>query len=191
MAEKTEGEITQLLKQETASLRGGNRLWALVYPELRRRARNLFRGERPGHTLSATAVVNEVFLRLETSGHQAWQDRSHFYAVASEIMRHVLVDHARARGASKRGSGAYRESLDESIFPSLQSSEDGFRVAKEALDLLAAENDRAALVVALRVFGGLTVDEVAAELSISPRTVKNDWVAAKVTLKRIFDRSSS
>ena len=101
-------------------------------------------------------------------------------------MRHVLIDHARSKLASKRGAGAYKESLDESIFPSVGDDEEGYQIAKDALDKLADENERAALVVALRAFGGLTVDEVAEELGVSARTVKSDWVSARVRLKKIL-----
>ncbi|MBW2295719.1 MAG: helix-turn-helix domain-containing protein [Deltaproteobacteria bacterium] len=102
-------------------------------------------------------------------------------------MRHVLIDHARARSASKRGGGAIRETLDENVFPAITASETGYRDARDSLDQLAIENDRAALVVALRVFGGLTVEEIAEELAISARTVKSDWVTARVRLKSILE----
>jgi len=186
MESRDPDEITDLLNRAETTLRPADELWERVYPELRRRAQNLFKGERSEHTLSATAVVNEVYLRLATSRAREWQDRSHFYAVASGIMRHVLVDHARARLAGKRGGGGYKESLDESVFPSLTGDEEGYQVAKDALDRLADENERAALVVAMRAFGGLTVAEVADELGISERTVKSDWVAARVRLKNIL-----
>ncbi|MGH0035182.1 MAG: ECF-type sigma factor [Myxococcota bacterium] len=182
-----DGEITQLLNAR--ELTGGNqadRLWELVYPELRRRARNLFRGERSDHTLSATAVVNEAFVRLATQEPGEWKDRSHFYAAASGIMRHVLIDHARSRLADKRGGGAVRQTLDEAVFPALENSEEGYRVAEEALEKLAEGNERAALVVAMRVFGGLTVEEVAKELDVSPRTVKGDWVVARARLSKLL-----
>jgi RNA polymerase sigma factor (TIGR02999 family) len=181
------GEITQLLN--TKDLAGGSqadRLWTLVYPELRRRARNLFRGERRDHTLSATAVINEAFMRLATQEPGEWKDRSHFYAVASGIMRHVLIDHARHRSAEKRGGGAIRQSLDESVFPALENSDEGYRAAEEALEKLAEGSERAALVVAMRVFGGLTVEEVASELGVSPRTVKGDWVVARARLAKLL-----
>lgn len=186
MSSRDDGNITELLNRPDTADNPADQLWELVYPELRRRAGNLFKGERSGHTLSATAVVNEVFVRLASTGAREWQDRSHFYASASGIMRHVLIDHARARTAEKRGGGAFKESLDESIFPSVADDEAGYQVVREALDDLAEENQRAALVVALRVFGGLTVAEVASEISVSERTVKSDWVTARVRLKKIL-----
>ena len=186
MSSRDDGNITELLNRPDTADSPADQLWELVYPELRRRAGNLFKGERSGHTLSATAVVNEVFVRLASTGAREWQDRSHFYAAASGIMRHVLIDHARARTAEKRGGGAFKESLDESIFPSVADDEAGYQVVREALDHLAEENQRAALVVALRVFGGLTVAEVAKEISVSERTVKSDWVTARVRLKKIL-----
>lgn len=181
---KLRGEITELLN--TTADASADRLWELVYPELRKRARSMVRGERAGHTLSATAVVNEVFVRLANDSPRQWKDRSHFYAVASGIMRHVLIDHARSRAASKRGGGAAREPLDENLFPAIADDEQGFSVAQNALDQLAIQHNRAALVVALRVFGGLTVAEVASELKISERTVKADWMIARVRLREIL-----
>jgi RNA polymerase sigma factor (TIGR02999 family) len=186
MAQKDD-QITLLLNRAEQSDRPADQLWELVYPELRRRAQNLFKNERADHTLSATAVINEVFVRLTTASAREWEDRTHFYSAASGIMRHVLIDHARARSAEKRGGGAIRESLDENLFPEMTNSENGYRDAQHALDRLATENDRAALVVALRVFGGLTVAEIAEELSISERTVKSDWVTARVRLKNILE----
>jgi RNA polymerase sigma factor (TIGR02999 family) len=186
MAVENDDEITLLLNLSDSSGRPADKLWELVYPELRRRARNLFKNERADHTLSATAIINEVFVRLTTVSAPEWQDRTHFYSAASGIMRHVLIDHARARAADKRGGGAVRETLDENVFPAFDASESGYFEARDSLDQLALENDRAAMVVALRVFGGLTVDEIADELSISPRTVKSDWVTARVRLKSIL-----
>ncbi|MCG8591585.1 MAG: ECF-type sigma factor [Proteobacteria bacterium] len=180
------GEITQLLNRPSATTQGADRLWELVYPELRRRAGALFRGERADHTLSATAVVNEAFVRLATQEPREWQDRSHFYAAASGIMRHVLIDHARSRLAEKRGGGAFRETLDEAVFPAVTNDEAGLAAAEEALERLAATHERAALVVAFRVFGGLSVAEVASELDVSPRTVKADWMIARLKLQELL-----
>ena len=186
MTPKNDDEITALLNRPDPSGGPADQLWELVYPELRRRAKNLFKNERADHTLSATAVINEVFVRLTTASAREWKDRTHFYSVASGIMRHVLVDHARARAADKRGGGSVRETLDENVFPAVPTSEQGYREARDSLDQLAFENERAALVVSLRVFGGLTIEKIAEELSISERTVKSDWVVARVRLKNIL-----
>ena len=185
MASK-EGKITELLNRQAGNHEkaiSGEALWELVYPELRKRATALFKRERAGGTLSPTAVVNEAYVRLATQGPREWQDRSHFYAVSSGIMRNVLIDHARAKNAAKRGGGDPRKTLDENIFPSTAADEDGYRAAQQALDILAEKHERAALGVALRVFGGLTVTEVAKELKISERTAKADWMIARVKLK--------
>ncbi len=188
---KGPGEITELLNRvgegvDDQRRGGGERLWELVYPELRRVAGNIFRSERGDHTLSATAVVNETFVRLSTREHHDWDDRSHFYGVAAGIMRRVLIDHARARRAGKRGGGAYREQLDEGLFPAMDADEEAFTVAEEALERLAEEHDRAALVVSLRVFGGLTFPEISDELGVSERTVKNDWALAREKLRALL-----
>lgn len=180
------GEITELLRVAERGEANADKLWGLVYPELRKRAAGLVRSERSDHTLSATAVVNEAFVRLSSKEAKDWTDRSHFYAVASGIMRHVLIDHARSRGAAKRGSGAKRQELDESIFPSVRDDEEGFREAERVLEVLAEEHERAALVVALRVFGGLTMSEIAKEVGVAERTVKNDWSLARERLATLL-----
>ncbi len=180
------GEITGLLRVASDDSTMADRLWELVYPELRRRAGQLVRGERVDHTLSATAVVNEAYVRLSSRMAHEWEDRSHFYAVASGIMRHVLIDHARSHRAAKRGGGARPEELDESVFPSVRADEAGFREAERALEELAQEHDRAALVVTMRVFGGLTIPEIAREVKVAERTVKNDWSLAKRRLAEIL-----
>jgi RNA polymerase sigma factor (TIGR02999 family) len=184
------GEITELLNlapgEDAAPPVSADRLWELVYPELRKRAQALHRKETASTTLSPTAIINECYVRLATLGPREWTDRSHFYAVSSGIMRNVLVDHARARTASKRGGKAVRESLDESVFPSTRADEAGYQEAARALDLLGERHERAALGVAMRVFGGLTVAEVAKELKISERTAKADWMIARVRLREIL-----
>jgi RNA polymerase sigma factor (TIGR02999 family) len=176
------GEITELLRAGAAG--DAERLWRLVYPELRKRAAALCRGERPDHTLGATAVVNETYVRLATRAASDWEDRSHFYKAASAIMRHVLIDHARARVADKRGGGARRETLDEELFPTLSNDAAGFDAARQALEHLAHHSERAALVVALHVFGGLGFREIADELGVSERTAKNDWQLGRTQLAR-------
>jgi len=186
VSEKDTGEVTGLLQIASEDGSMADRLWELVYPELRRRAANLVRNERSDHTLSATAVVNEAFVRLSTRMAHEWEDRSHFYNVASGIMRHVLIDHARSHRAEKRGGGAAKRELDESIFPALQADNEGFQIAERALERLAEEHERAALVVTLKVFGGLTVPEIAAEVKGAERTVKNDWALARDRLGAIL-----
>lgn len=180
------GEITGLLRVAGKHANMADQLWELVYPELRRRAAYLVRNERSDHTLSATAVVNEAFVRLSTRMAHEWDDRSHFYNVASGIMRHVLIDHARSHRTEKRGGGAIKQELDESLFPSIQANEEGFRVAERALEIFAAEHERAALVVTLKVFGGLTIPEIAREVRVAERTVKNDWALARDRLGAIL-----
>ncbi len=180
------GEITGLLRIARDDTSMADQLWELVYPELRKRAAFLVRNERTDHTLSATAVVNEAFVRLSSRMAHEWEDRSHFYNVASGIMRHVLIDHARGRLAGKRGGGATREELDESVFPSVPADDDGLREAERALEILADEHERAALVVTLKVFGGLTIPEIAAEVKVAERTVKNDWALARDRLGAIL-----
>jgi RNA polymerase sigma factor (TIGR02999 family) len=130
--------------------------------------------------------VNEAYVRLSSRMAHEWEDRSHFYNVASGIMRHVLIDHARGRLASKRGGGATKQELDESVFPSVSLDEEGLRQAEQALEILAGEHERAALVVTLKVFGGLTIPEIAAEVKVAERTVKNDWALARERLASIL-----
>ena len=174
------GEVTSLLRVAGRDENVADQLWELVYPELRRRAANLVRNERSDHTLSATAVVNEAYVRLSTRMAHEWEDRSHFYNTASGIMRHVLIDHARSHRADKRGGGSSnKRELDESIFPSVQNDDEGFQIAERALERLAQEHERAALVVTLKVFGGLTIPEIAEEVKVAERTVKNDWALAR------------
>lgn len=180
------GEITGLLRVAGDDTSMADQLWELVYPELRRRAGGLVHNERTDHTLSATAVVNEAFVRLSTRMAHEWEDRSHFYNVASGIMRHVLIDHARSHRAEKRGGGAAKQELDESLFPAIQADDEGFRVAERALEIFAREHERAALVVTLKVFGGLTIPEIAREVKVAERTVKNDWALARGRLGEIL-----
>ena len=180
------GEITGLLRVAGQGTMMADQLWQLVYPELRKRAAYLVKNERSDHTLSATAVVNEAYVRLASRDAHEWEDRSHFYNVAASIMRHVLIDHARSHRAGKRGGGATKQELDESIFPSVTADDEGFRVAEQALETFAQEHERAALVVTLKVFGGLTIPEIAREVRVAERTVKNDWALARERLAVIL-----
>lgn len=189
--EAATGEITGLLRIAGKDTSKADQLWELVYPELRKRAASLVRNERSDHTLSPTAVVNEAFVRLSTRMANEWEDRSHFYNVASGIMRHVLIDHARRHRAQKRGGGAIKQELDEAAFPAVTANDEGFRVAERALEILASEHERAALVVTLKVFGGLTISEIAKEVRVAERTVKNDWAMARDRLGSILADEAS
>ena len=140
-------------------------------------------GERAGHSLQATALVNEAYLRLINAKNVAWQDRAHFLAVAARVMRHILVDHARSRHYQKRGGDAVRVSIDEALVVAAEPEQD-FVAIDEALTALALVDARKSQVVEMRFFGGLTVEETAEALQISRDTVKRDWKIAKLWLLR-------
>jgi RNA polymerase sigma factor (TIGR02999 family) len=177
-------EITRLLKAwgqgDQAAL---DRLTPAVYDELRRMARRYMRRERDGHTLQTTALVNEAYLRLVDVHNVSWQDRAHFFAVSAQMMRRILVDAARARTSERRGGRAVRAELEE--IPDLSSGRDREIVAiDDALKELAEMDPRKARVVELRFFGGLSVEESAEVLKVSPQTVLRDWKLAKAWLMR-------
>jgi len=140
-------------------------------------------GERAGHSLQATALVNEAYLRLIDAKGVSWRDRTHFLAVAARVMRHILVDHARARQYQKRGGHAVRVTLDEALVVANEPDQD-FVALDDALTALAAVDLRKSQVVEMRFFGGLTLDETAEALNISRDTVKRDWTMAKLWLLR-------
>lgn len=155
------------------------RLVPIVYEELRRLAHHYMRGERSGHTLQTTALVNEVYLRLAGIDALRWRDRVHFFAMAATLMRRVLVDYARLRGREKRGAGLSITSLDDATAP--QPAVD-IVALDEALGRLAAVDPQQGRVVELRFFAGLSVEETAEALGISPATVKRDWATARLWL---------
>lgn len=160
-------------------------LMTQVYDELRRLARKYMRTERPNHTLQATALVNEAYLRLMGQQETTWQDRAHFFATASQLMRHILVDHARARKTGKRGGEQHQVTLTDGMVSESNKLVDVLAV-HEALEKLAQLDARQARVVELRFFGGLTFTEIAYVLNASERTVKHDWQMARAWLfKRI------
>lgn len=158
-------------------------LMPLVYDELRRLAAKYLRRERPGQTLQATALVNEAYMRLVKDRNLAWQDRAHFIGIAAHSMRQILVDRARARGSQKRGGVRHQVTLDESALAETGAIADVLAV-DQALERLAALDPQQARVVELRFFGGLTVEETAEALGISPATVKRDWSVARAWLHR-------
>jgi RNA polymerase sigma-70 factor (ECF subfamily) len=176
------GEITLLLDQ----LRQGNRdaesqLMPLVYQELRQLARGYLRAERADHTLQATALVHEAYLRLVGQNDAGWKNRAHFFGIAAQMMRRVLVDHARAHRAGKRG-GTDRRTLLDSALAAANNQSAEMMALDEALDRLAALDPRQCRIVELKFFAGLSEEETAEVLGISTRTVKRDWAVARAWL---------
>ncbi|MBZ5563551.1 MAG: sigma-70 family RNA polymerase sigma factor [Acidobacteriia bacterium] len=176
-------ELTQLLhawsEGEGSAL---EKLVPLVYGELHRLARRYMAQERPGHTLQTTALVNEVYLKLVDAGTASWQDRAHFFAVCAQVMRHILIDWARSRQAQKRGANEPILELEEDLVAGGRGA--GLLDLDEALKALTATDPRKGQVVELRFFGGLSVEETAEVLKVSPETVKRDWKLAKSWLRR-------
>jgi RNA polymerase sigma factor (TIGR02999 family) len=176
------GDFTQLLRR----YRQGDRtseaeLFNRVYGELHRLASHYLRGERPGHTLQPTALVNEAYLRLINQREKEWASRAHFIAVSANVMRQVLVDCARRAKAEKRAFGIAAEPLDESIPVAIQEPEMVLAL-DEALARLAQYDERQARIVELRYFAGLSIEETAGLLEVSPRTVKREWTPARAWL---------
>ena len=179
-----EADVTRLLRAwSSGDSEALQALTPLVYEELHRRAHWHMRRENPGHTLQTTALVNEAYIRLVDRGESPWRTRLHFFAVAATVMRHVLVDHARTRNSGRRGGGAAHVSLDDAAVISNDRAEEILALDR-ALDELAALDPRQATVVELRYFGGLTLDEAAEFLSVSPDTLSRDWNSAKAFLYR-------
>ncbi len=182
------GEVTHLLRRWSTGDRAAlDDLAAKVDAELHRLARAFLSRERPGHTLQVTALVNEAWLKLVDQTQVDFRDRSHFFAVASRIIRHILVDHARTRQREKRGGNVQKLSLNESI--DFAGSRDVELVAlDDAMRDLAKLDERQCKVVELRFFGGLSVEETAEVLGISPTTANRDWVTARAWLMRELAR---
>jgi RNA polymerase sigma factor (TIGR02999 family) len=159
----------------------------VVYNELRRQARRYLRGERPDHTLESAALVNEAYMRLVRQEAPAWQNRAHFFGVAAQLMRHILVDHARNRLAAKRGAGAPRLALDPELAPAQKAGID-LVALDDALSRLTALDSQQGRLIELRFFGGLSIEETAVVLGVSPATVKREWVTARAWLRRELKR---
>jgi RNA polymerase sigma-70 factor (ECF subfamily) len=165
-------------------------LLPIVYQELRRLAAAYLRRERPGQTLQPTALVHEAYMRLMKDRPDRWQNRAHFCAIAAHSMRQILIERARARGAQKRGGAQPRVTLDEALVAGGERSID-LVALDEALERLATFDPEQARLVELRFFGGLTVEETADAMSISPATVKRHWTVARAWLARELEGSSS
>jgi RNA polymerase sigma factor (TIGR02999 family) len=181
-AELRQGAVTELLRAWSAGDRGaGASAVELLYGELRRIAAACFRGERRDHTLQATAVLHEAYLRLERDGRVEWRDRNHFLSVAARLMRRVLVDHSREWGAAKRGAGRVRAGIDAGQL-ALPSRPPDLVALDDALADLERVDARMAALVELRYFGGLTLDEAADVLGVSVPTVVREWRRARAWL---------
>lgn len=168
-----------------------DRLLPLVYDELRSLARAQLRHENPGHTLGATALVHEAYLRLSRRNEIDPRDRAHFFAIAAQSMRRVLIDHARIRGAQKRGSGKVALSLEHAGALLEDKGSEELLIIDDALERLAHANPRAAQVVERRFFAGLTLDETADTLGVSKKTVQRDWMLARAWLQKEIGRHTS
>ena len=191
MTARPQPDVTELLRAwgngDSSAL---EQMVPIVYQELRRLAKHYMRQERPGHTLEATALVNEAYLRLIDLNRIQWQDRAHFFSVAAQTMRRILVEFARRRNRQKRGGHGQQVALDEAAAVSRDQGVDLVSL-NEALRGLAAVDARMSQVVELRFFGGLSIEETAEVLKVSPETVMRDWRTAKVWLLRELSRPRS
>jgi RNA polymerase sigma factor (TIGR02999 family) len=184
MSSPSQTNVTQVLSAiDQGDAAAVERLMPMVYDDMRALAADFLRRERPGHTLQPTALVNEAFLKLVDQNRVEWKGRSHFFAVGAEIMRRILVDHARTKKRAKRGGGRERIQLNEDCFVSPHPEIDLLEI-NEALDKLAELDARQARIVELRFFGGLTVQEVAEVLGVSKRTVEAEWTMVRAWLRR-------
>jgi RNA polymerase sigma factor (TIGR02999 family) len=185
------GEVTQLLiKWGKGDQTAFDELIPVVYAELKRLARRYMGKERIDHTLQTSALINEAYIRLIQGHPIAWQDRKHFYAVAAQIMRHILIDHARSYHYAKRGAGAEKVALEEAESLRVARAEE-LLALDEALKALAAFDSRKCQITELRFFGGLTVEETAEVLELSPVTIMREWRAAKAWLQRALTSKPS
>jgi RNA polymerase sigma-70 factor, ECF subfamily len=177
-------ELTKLLVDWSRGNQAAlDELTPLVYRDLHQRARNYLRRERPDHTLQPTALIHEAYLRLVKDGPPEWNGRAHFFAVASRVMRQILVDHARRHAAGKRGSGVAEVSLDDALIPARAECAD-LMALDEALEKLAAVDERACQIVEMRYFGGCTVEETAQALGVARITVMREVRLAEAWLRR-------
>jgi RNA polymerase sigma-70 factor (ECF subfamily) len=184
MSSPSTPEVTRLLLAWSDGDRAAlDQLMPIVYAELRRLASRHLGAERPGHTLQTTALVNEAYLRLVDQNSLQWQNRAHFFAVAARMMRHILVDYARARHNAKRGGRAIKVTLDEAAEVSTERASEMVAL-DDALTALSEFDQRKSRIVELRFFGGLSIEETAVALEVSPGTVMREWTLAKAWLQR-------
>lgn len=183
-------EITVLLQAwRDGDQAAFDRLWSMVHDDLLRMARRYMRSQRPGNTLQATALVNEVWLRIAGVKNAGGRDRAQFFALSAQVMRRILVDAARARRARKRGSGKIRINIEDTAVVSPEADE-SVLLLHDALDAFAKTAPRQARIVELRYFGGMTMDEIAEVMQTSLRTVERDWEFSRAWLKREMSRQT-
>lgn len=189
MTQPATHDVTQLLIEwsngDKAAL---DKLVPLIHEELRQLARHYMSRERIGHTLQTTALVNEAYLRLVNRKDVQWEGRTHFFAIAATVMRNILVDHARSHAYAKRGGGAQKTELDEAMMVSQKRTEEVVAL-DDALTDLAVFDPQQSQIVELRFFGGLTIEETAEVLNLSPATIKREWKTAKAWLHRELAKS--
>jgi RNA polymerase sigma factor (TIGR02999 family) len=190
-SKKKPSEVTELLRHlgEGGQL-ATDRLFAAVYKELRSLAGQFFRQERPDQTLQATALVHETYLKLVDQRCVDWQGRAHFLGVAAQAMRRILLDHARRRGAAKRGGGWKRITLNDRLIPGGLESDEELMALDDALRELSEVDPRQAQMIELRFFGGLSVEEVAQVLEMSKRSVEREWTMVRAWLRRELKMST-
>jgi RNA polymerase sigma factor (TIGR02999 family) len=189
--QSTRQEVTRLLGDWSGGDEGAlEKLFPLVQPELHRLAHHYMSRERAGHTLQTTALLNEAYLRLVENTQPPWQNRTHFVAATAQLMRRIMVDHARQHQSLKRGGGALRVTLDEAAWVTETRSKELLAV-DEALEKLAAQDLRKSQIVELRYFGGLTIEETAEFLKLSSRTVRREWTMAKAWLCRALNEEET
>lgn len=180
---KPDADVTALLSEWGSKNDVEDLLFPLVYNELRKIARAHLRRERADHTLQPTALVNEAYLRLVDQERVQWQGRAHFFGIASQMMRRILVDHARRKNAARRGAGAHKVTLDEAMLAGERRSVD-LVALDDALQRLAELDPGQGRLVELRFFGGLTIEETAEVMEVSPATIKREWFTARAWLFR-------
>ncbi len=182
--------VAQLAAAEATDAKLAEELMPLVYEELRRLAQGYMRRERAEHTLQATALVHEAYVRLVDKDQQDWNGRTHFLAVSARVMRHLLIDHARAKGRDKKGGGWQRVTLAQES-PVRDLAREDFLALNAALEKLSRIDEREARVVELRFFAGLKIAEVAGLLGVSKRTIEDDWAHARTWLRRELSTSAT
>ena len=181
----TDDDVTRLLGEASRGQRDAlDRLYPLVYDELKRLAQSRLEHERPDHTLQATALVHEAYIKMIDQTRVEWQNRSHFFAIAAQAIRRILVDYARHRGRQKRGGGAKKLSIDDIMNLPDQAPSTDLVALDEAIARLAQDDPDKAKVVEMRFFGGLTTDETAAVMGVSSRTIERHWEYSRAWLYR-------